>query len=555
MQDCLFSVKFIFLATGGGYKGLFSDFDTMFWSGVLRVVYAIVTSAPFLVSGLVITGLLRGVIGPARIKRLLGVGKWYSPLSAWFVGLLIPICSFGALPVARELRRSGVPSGTIISFVMVAPILNPISIAYGISYIDPVILLYFGVGTFLVSSGIGLLWNYLICPDVDLGNQILNREPPLNNINRLLLTFDTSVKAFFGPMLIDYLLALTAVGLLGAFLPYGSMQTGFTRDNLFAPIVMSSVAIPMYITPMDVMMQFGQIARDGYSLGCAFVLIVLGAGANVGLANWLRREYGRRAVSYFVAMLITSTIVLGFITDKSIIHGKATIDDHTHAFDGLTRLDGVTAEEAGFIWVWEKVNSSINKHADSASAEIFGLILLTFMFFAGLVSVLKKDKGFITRIYDPPIRLTYYKASVFNKVLTYRQLVGVCSIGFCCMAAVCLFVYYPEPRTLIDEMGVIRVEIYDAVREEDLAEYKRRVSQFRRQASKMPMSIALRWKTSSQPAIEHLDDYNYVLTAVDDHMTGRKFEESKMIINYLETLFGKFSESFNQDRSDNNGSK
>ena len=154
-----------------------------------------------------------------------------------------------------------------------------------------------------------------------MGNQVLNREPPLNNINRLLLTFDTSVKAFFGPMLIDYFMALTAVGLLGAFLPYGSMQSGFTRDNFFAPVIMSSVAIPMYITPMDVMMQFGQIARDGYSLGCAFVLIVLGAGASVGLANWLRRDYGRRAVSYFVAMLITSTIVLGFITHRSIVHG------------------------------------------------------------------------------------------------------------------------------------------------------------------------------------------------------------------------------------------
>ena len=116
---------------------------------------------------------------------------------------------------------------------------------------------------------------------------------------------------------------------------------------------MSSVAIPMYITPMDVMMQFGQIAEMA-TPWAALVLIVLGAGANVGLANWLRRDYGWRAVSYFVAMLITSTIVLGFITDRSIVHGKATIDDHTHAFDGLTRLDGVNAEEAGFIWVWGK---------------------------------------------------------------------------------------------------------------------------------------------------------------------------------------------------------
>ena len=47
--------------------------------------------------------------------------------------------------------RAGVPSGTVLSFVLVAPVLNPVSIVYGLSHIAPIMLVYFAVGTFVVA--------------------------------------------------------------------------------------------------------------------------------------------------------------------------------------------------------------------------------------------------------------------------------------------------------------------------------------------------------------------------------------------------------------------
>ena len=41
------------------------------------------------------------------------------------------------------------------------------------------------------------------------------------------------------------------------------------------------------------------------------------------------------------------------------------------------------------------------------------------------------------------------------------------------------------------------------------------------------MSTALRWKTSSHQATEYLNDYTYVLTAVDDHMTGKNLRKQR----------------------------
>ncbi len=170
---------FLLLGDAGspGYEGLFADFNTVWWSAILRIALSMVAAAPFLVAGVVVAGLFRGIVGAERTRRILGVGHWSGPLRAWGLGLLLPLCSLGALPVARELRRAGVPSGTVISFVLVAPVLNPVSIVYGLSHIPPIMLLYFAAGTFLVSVGIGAIWNWLVAEKHDTDPTQLEAAP------------------------------------------------------------------------------------------------------------------------------------------------------------------------------------------------------------------------------------------------------------------------------------------------------------------------------------------------------------------------------------------
>lgn len=198
--------------------------------------------------------------------------------------------------------------------------LNPVPIIYGLSHIAVSTLGYFAVGTFVVSVGIGAIWNRIISSKYD-SVTIVNQKVPKDGTARLAVAGDAAARSLVGPAFMDYGLALLAVGFLGAFLPHGVLQTGLTRDNAFAPIIMGVVAIPCYVTPTDVMVHFGDIVQDGYSLGAAFALIILGAGANVGVANWLRREYGGRAVAIFVTLLLPSTLVIGLTADRTIADG------------------------------------------------------------------------------------------------------------------------------------------------------------------------------------------------------------------------------------------
>lgn len=532
------------IADGPGYAGFLTDFNTTFWSGVLRMVEAMVAAAPFLVAGVFAAGILRGMVGADRTRKILGVGHWTGPFRAWALGILLPICSLGALPVARELRRAGVPSGTVLSFVLVAPVLNPVSIIYGLSHITPIMLIYFAVGTFVVSVGIGLIWNRMIADNQDIQPEQIE-SAPRNSINRLLVVGDTAARGLVGPVFIDYGLALLAVGFLGAFLPHGVLQTSLTRDNALAPIIMGLVAIPVYVTPTEVMMHFGHIVQDGYSLGAAFALILLGAGANVGVANWLRRDYGLKPLLLFVSLLIGSTLVIGITADRTLIHGNATATDHTHAFDPFTRLANVNSSQASMVWVMKKVAHTIRKD------EIYGLGILLIIISVGLVLKISGKRVSIDHLLVDPQSDSQESSEKtnpkWNPALSPIQLVIAGFLGTASLAIMGLYLFYPSADSLFDDMNSIRTYAYDSVKQEDVTETKRRLNQWRTHAGKLSTSVLIRTGEVSAKRRECVDEVLYSLDTLEGHIATGKFQEAKSLLVYVEKVYGRCRTEFRNE--------
>ena len=525
------AVTFLFGDAGSpGYEGIFADFDTTFWSAVLRILQAMVGAAPFLVAGVCAAGILRGMIGAERARTLLGVGHWSGPLRAWGLGILLPICSLGALPVARELRRAGVPSGTVISFVLVAPVLNPVSIIYGLSHIPPTMLLYFAAGTFLVSVSIGVVWNWVVAEKRDT-SPIRLEAAPHDSRHRLAVVGHTSATALVGPAFLDYGLALLAVGFLGAFLPHGTLQTGLTRDNALAPAIMGLVAIPVYVTPTEVMMHFGQIVRDGYSLGAAFALIVLGAGANVGVANWLRRDYGPKSLALFVSLLLGPTLIIGLAADRTIIHGSANATDHTHAFDSFTRLPTVPAGNANLRWLYSQVLQSMT------TDKVWGLGLLTLFAVAGVTLRLLGDRCNIDRLLVPEQSETDSSNPRWNPSLSAFQLFVVGVLCLLAAATIGLYIFYPPADDLIEDMNNIRVSLYEAVKEKDAVETTRRIAQWRSHIRKLPASVRIRFGGVDDTQRESVEEVLYSLETLEEYVLAGQFHEAKTLTRYIETVY------------------
>src|ERR1700757_2193813 len=124
---------------------------TLFWSVVLRTGQVAVESSMTLLCGLLVAGVMRRMLGAEGTRRLFGGPGWKGLFRAWAVGTVLPVCSLGVIPIAREMRRAGVPSGTILAFVLAAPHINPLSFLYGLTMSEPVVIICFAGGSLLIA--------------------------------------------------------------------------------------------------------------------------------------------------------------------------------------------------------------------------------------------------------------------------------------------------------------------------------------------------------------------------------------------------------------------
>src|ERR1700682_3406675 len=128
------------------------------WSVLLRTGQVAVESSTTLLCGLLVAGIMRRMLGGEGTRRLFGGSGWNGLFRAWAVGMLLPVCSLGVIPIAREMRRAGVPSGTILAFVLAAPHINPLSLLYGLTLSEPLVILCFALGSLVVALAAGSLW-------------------------------------------------------------------------------------------------------------------------------------------------------------------------------------------------------------------------------------------------------------------------------------------------------------------------------------------------------------------------------------------------------------
>ena len=113
--------------------------DSLLWGAVLRFAQALVQATPTILIGLIVAGVFRQLLGHSGTRRLFGDNTWRSLPQAWAVGMLLPVCSLGVIPVLREMRRAGVSGGAILAFGLTAPLFNPISVLYGLTLADPIV--------------------------------------------------------------------------------------------------------------------------------------------------------------------------------------------------------------------------------------------------------------------------------------------------------------------------------------------------------------------------------------------------------------------------------
>jgi uncharacterized membrane protein YraQ (UPF0718 family) len=135
--------------------------ETAWWGAVVRIGQALLACGPTLLVGWLIAALMERLLGREGTFKLFGGHSWRQLPQAWLIGMLLPVCSLGVIPVLRQMRKSGLSGGTILAFGMTAPLFNPISVLYGLTLSDPFAIFVFCIATLTIVTLLGTLWDAL----------------------------------------------------------------------------------------------------------------------------------------------------------------------------------------------------------------------------------------------------------------------------------------------------------------------------------------------------------------------------------------------------------
>ena len=98
--------------------------DLYIFATVVTAIF--LEAAPFLLFGALVSSLLEVYFPADLISRLMPKGRFPGVLFGLAAGMILPTCECGVVPIMRRLLLKGVPSQVAITYMLAAPVINPI---------------------------------------------------------------------------------------------------------------------------------------------------------------------------------------------------------------------------------------------------------------------------------------------------------------------------------------------------------------------------------------------------------------------------------------------
>ena len=140
------------LGTGDDAGAILSIYST-------RFLGIFIEAAPFLLLGTLVSGLLEAFVKAEDIARWTPRNPVLATIAGSCMGFIFPVCECGVVPVVRRLFNKGLPMSVGVTFLLAAPVMNPVVLASTFIAFGPGVVFYGRfIITVIVATVVGLIF-------------------------------------------------------------------------------------------------------------------------------------------------------------------------------------------------------------------------------------------------------------------------------------------------------------------------------------------------------------------------------------------------------------
>jgi hypothetical protein len=253
-----------------------------------------------------------------KIKNWMsGKGLWGNILGVLF-GAVTPLCACSTVPMTLGFLQAGVPFGTVMSFVISSPLMDPLVFTLLIAFMGCKV----AVGFLILTSAFAVIFG-VILEKMGWSNQVKNvrlkkvspeqnEEVPKGFKNRLRASI---LKAWgdFKSVLVYMIIGVGIGAAIYGYLPEDLLANVAGADNPFAVIVVALIGMPLYIRVESAIPIGLAMMNKGASIGAVIALIISGAGIAIPELTMLASIFKKKIIIAFVVIVFISAVLSGLI--------------------------------------------------------------------------------------------------------------------------------------------------------------------------------------------------------------------------------------------------
>jgi len=285
---------------------------------ILETWNLIAEMAPYLIIGFLVAGALSVLIKQETIQRWLGNKGVASVFWGSLLGVPLPLCSCGVIPVSSSLYRRGASKGATVSFLTSTPQTGVDSIMATTGMMGPFFALFRVVVALVSGIASGILVN-LLDDENEKQTDTNTQSPtsshthpkPMEAVRSALHYGLYTLPADLGRNLI---IGLVLAGLLGVIIP-DNWFSQFLDQAWLAYAAVTLIAIPIYVCSTGSIPIAFTLMAAGVSPGAALVFLIAGPATNVATITTLTRVLGRKTMLIYIGVIIAFSWGAGALLD------------------------------------------------------------------------------------------------------------------------------------------------------------------------------------------------------------------------------------------------
>ncbi len=287
---------------------------------LFHLIHYFLEIIPVLFVGFLLSGIFYETIPEKIVKKYLVKKNFFTLLSVIIIGMFLPICCIGSLPMAVGFKQKGVKLGNILAFLVATPATSVSSILITLKFFGFSFTLYLCGVVILLGFVIGIIGNSI---DKLKDDEALETNQTAADFFSKFIPKKTFKQKIFSVLRYSFIYLPKEIGkeviigiTIASFISSLNIVKIFIENflyGIFGYIFAVIFGIIMYICSTASVPLVYALNNQGLDIGPSLVLLILGPLTSYATLLVIKKEFGFKILSIYLFVITFFSLLSGYI--------------------------------------------------------------------------------------------------------------------------------------------------------------------------------------------------------------------------------------------------